>query len=57
MENNTNKAGLFSNVLAWTKFPLKSTVTLKEWAAILGVAIIAAFLWSTVVNAIRGGTQ
>jgi hypothetical protein len=52
---NTNKAGLLSNVLQWISYPSKSSITLKEWAAFLAVAIIVAFLWSTVVGAISKG--
>lgn len=50
-----NKAGLLSQVLQWISFPSKSSVTLKEWAAFIAVAIILAFLWSTVIGAIRKG--
>lgn len=51
----TQKSGLLSHVLQWISYPSKSSVTLKEWAAFLAVALIISFLWSTVVGAITKG--
>ena len=48
------KAGLISNVLQWVSFPSKSSATVKEWAAFVAVAIILAYLWSTVIGEFRG---
>lgn len=44
--------GLIGKIFAWGQSPLYSDTTVNEWLAGLGVVIILAFLWTTVLRQI-----
>jgi hypothetical protein len=45
--------GLISKLFSWGISPLNDESTINQWAAGLVLVLIAAFLWSTVVNKIE----
>lgn len=44
--------GLISKIYSWTWHPSNSDETVNDWLAFLVLALIASFLWSTVIKAI-----
>jgi hypothetical protein len=42
--------GLITKIFSWIWSPSNSTETLQDWAAFFVLALIAAYLWSTVVK-------
>lgn len=45
-------AGLISRIYAWTWHPGNSDEPITDWIAFFILALIAAYLWSTVVKAV-----
>jgi hypothetical protein len=44
--------GIISKIYSWVYHPGNSQETLSDWAAFFVLALIAAYLWSTVIRAI-----
>jgi hypothetical protein len=42
--------GIISKIFSWILNPLNSEGTISDYAAFLVLAIIASFLWSTVIK-------
>jgi hypothetical protein len=43
-------SGIISKIFSWITYPGQSGEALSDWAAFFVLALIAAYLWSTVVN-------
>lgn len=46
-------SGLITRTLNWITHPSYSDTNLATWGAFLGLTLIAAFLWTTVVKQIE----
>jgi hypothetical protein len=44
--------GIISKIYAWVWHPGNSTETLSDWAAFFVLALIAGYLWSTVIKVV-----
>lgn len=45
-----NGQGIITKIFSWILHPGQSNEQLSDWAAFLVLALIAGFLWSTVVR-------
>jgi hypothetical protein len=44
--------GIISKIYAWTWHPGNSAETISDWIAFFALALIASYLWSTVIKTI-----
>lgn len=45
--------GIVSKIYAWVWHPSNSSETLTDWFAFFILALIVAYLWSTVINVVE----
>jgi hypothetical protein len=51
------KQGLIGSVISWWRAPFQSQGSALNWVLFVGLLVIAAFLWQTVLIAGFGGKE